>query len=77
MLTNVQVTVEEASLLALRDSNWKFIPAHRKRKPQLFNLDIDPGEQNNIANKLPKRVEAMQAKLNAIRNAKNGVRSLF
>jgi arylsulfatase A-like enzyme len=46
--------VEHATGLALRDGNWKYIPG---TTPQLYNLQQDIGETNNIAGSHPKVVE--------------------
>jgi len=42
---------------AVREKNWKFITS--KREQELYDLNTDPGEQENLAEKHPKRVEAM------------------
>jgi arylsulfatase A-like enzyme len=64
--------VEEARGLALRLGNWKYIPNTRQRgnrknpkskktKPvELYDLDTDPGERNNVAGKHPEKVETMR-----------------
>ncbi len=69
--------VEEAKGLALREGPWKFVIAPSKRAAgELYNLDEDIGETNNIASKHPDRVAAMKARLTAIQNADGGIRSL-
>lgn len=68
--------------LALRSAHWKYIepssgPAMNKQtntelgnhsRPQLYNLDLDPGEQKNLAPKNPGLVMQMQMQLDAIRD---------
>ena len=48
---------------AIRDGDWKLIMTHRRQKPELYNLNKDPGEQDDqlnsnsdIAEKLKKRI---------------------
>ncbi len=69
--------------LALREGPWKYIePSDGKKinattntelgnspRPQLYNLDNDPGERDNVASKHPERVAAMQEQLNAIQES--------
>ncbi len=70
-------TVEEARGLALRQGQWKFIMAPGKKgNDQLYDLEKDPSEANNIISQHAERAEAMKAKLVEIRNAKGGIRSL-
>jgi choline-sulfatase len=47
-----------SDLHALRDGRWKFILAPR---PELYDLDRDPGEQHNVAPAEPSRARAMRA----------------
>jgi len=69
--------VEEAGPIALRDGPWKFI-LKTKPKPaqELYNLDVDVGEMNNLIAKQPDRAATMKARLIQIRDAKAGIRSL-
>lgn len=76
--------LEEAYTFGLRMGPWKYIkpkdqPAPNwivqkfvdpgfRPEPQLFNLDVDPSESNNIANENPKIVAKMEKKLNEILN---------
>lgn len=66
--------IHEAGNLALRVGNWKWIPVQKVRedmgpwkttefatKSVLFDLSIDPSEQNNVAEKYPEKVAQMQA----------------
>jgi len=66
----------------LRENNWKYIrPAKRtpkwvkpkknidpgtSKKPQLFELDSDPGESINLARKYPEKVKALESTLQKI-----------
>ena len=58
---------------ALRDGPWKLVVQHPKAKPgtfaneqvELFRLDKDLGEENNLAGKEPKRAAAMLKQLKA------------
>ena len=58
---------------ALRDGNWKLVVQHPKAKPgtfaneriELFRLDKDLGEEDNLAEKEPKRAAAMFKQLKA------------
>lgn len=70
--------LEEAHGLALREGNWKFIPAMPRKGAgcQLYDLSDDPGESKNIAGLHPDRVKAMQQKLNKLRDARQGVRNV-
>lgn len=68
--------VEEAKGLALREGSWKFIPAVEKKGGELYQLETDIGEANNLIKKHPERAAAMQARLSGIRDAKGGIRSL-
>jgi arylsulfatase A-like enzyme len=43
-------------LLGLRDGPWKFIYRLDTRRPKLFNLDRDPGEQSDLVPAYPDRV---------------------
>jgi len=66
--------LEEARGLALREGNWKLV--QNPKKPQLYNLEKDPSEQNNIAKDHPEKVETLTKKIQQARQAKNGTRSL-
>ncbi len=68
--------VEEARTLALREGPWKFILAGKNKPGELYKLDDDIGEANNVASKFPDRAKAMREKLITIRDAKGGIRSL-
>ena len=74
--------LEEGYVLALREGKFKYIeplksPVNymsQKRiemglslQPQLYDINSDPGEQNNLADKYPRQVKKMAKKLNIIR----------
>jgi arylsulfatase A-like enzyme len=64
--------VEHARVLALRAGPWKLIEGPegkggKKGRPQLYNLDDDPGEQRNLADKELERLKEMTERLKAIR----------
>lgn len=46
-----------SDLRALRDGRWKYIQAPR---PELYDLDADPGETRNLAGEMPPRAEALR-----------------
>ncbi|MFK7920642.1 MAG: arylsulfatase [Bacteroidia bacterium] len=74
--------IEESYTLSLRQGDWKYIrPIMRDRPnwlaaknieggfekiPQLYDLRQDPGEQENLAERIPERVQAMEQQLQAI-----------
>jgi len=85
----VELIEENVVTPALRDGNWKLIPAvpkgkkggfledkgiegGRKTVPQLYDLSVDPGEQNNLAEEQPERVAAMTARIAEIMEAGYG-----
>ncbi len=49
-----------APLIALRDGGYKYIEAPR---PELYDLESDPGETRNLADREPDRLRQMRAKL--------------
>lgn len=75
--------IEEAFVIALRQGKWKYIepgnaaPQFLSNKkvesglsdvPQLYNLDDDSKEQNNLSAKYPEKVKALKKRLDQIRN---------
>jgi len=76
-------SVHHSGRLALREGSWKYIPAGSGQAvmtntatetgeapvDQLYNLDHDLGETNNLAAQHPERVKAMTARLRSIRTA--------
>jgi arylsulfatase A-like enzyme len=78
--TGRESLVEDASGLALREGDWKFIPPGKTRDklgpwqtvliPQpgfLFNLAVDPSETNDVAAKHPDKVRELSEALAKIR----------
>ena len=57
-----------SSLASIRVRNMKYIEAPR---PELYELDRDPGELNNLAAARPAVVSALQSKLAAVEQASN------
>ena len=51
---------------SLRLTGWKYINDIRNERFELFNLDEDPGEKNNLHLKKPKRVEELSHLLSNI-----------
>lgn len=65
----VAFTLEEAGKqVAIRSGHWKFIPG---KKPQLYDLSKDVGEQKNVAAKFPKVRERLAQELKAYRTGKS------
>jgi arylsulfatase A-like enzyme len=75
--------VEHAGSLSLIEGNWKYIKPSKGQKrnltgnelgndlqPQLYDLEKDLGEQNNLAEKHPERLRAMSDTLERIRAQK-------
>lgn len=68
--------IEESFTLSLRENNWKYIRPFKgttpdwlsnkavenglSGKPQLFDLQQDPAEQENLASKFPEKVSQME-----------------
>ena len=50
-------------LLGLRDGRWKFIHELESGRSQLYDLERDPGEQHDLADDDPVRVEAYREHL--------------
>ena len=48
---------------AIRHGDWKLIDFYHYEKIELYNLKDDPGEQNNLANKMPEKVKEMHEQL--------------
>lgn len=48
--------------VSVRDGDWKLL-AYRSGKLQLFNINKDSGEQHDLADENPSKVEALVAKL--------------
>jgi len=58
---------ETGRQIALRQREWKYIVQlkNRKGRAELYNLDNDPGESENIIKAHPEKADAMAQKLNA------------
>lgn len=75
--------IQQASVLSLRQGEWKLIPPSKGQKinknvnielgndegPQLYNLAQDPGETRNLSGAHPDRVQAMMKRLAEIRQS--------
>ncbi|PHN04552.1 sulfatase family protein [Flavilitoribacter nigricans] len=77
-----EMLVEESLTISLREGNWKYIRPFGKNdpawitekgieggfrvEPQLYQLQDDPGETNNLADQFPERIQAMEAKIQEI-----------
>jgi arylsulfatase A-like enzyme len=80
-----ETLVEQGGPLALRQGNWKLIPANQAsvkrtaftnvevgggREPQLYDLSKDLGEKENLASKHPEKVAEMTKLLEATQAAR-------
>jgi arylsulfatase A-like enzyme len=54
---------------AIREGSWKLIEHYETGRRELFNVERDPKESNNLVEQQPERVAAMAAKLAAWREA--------
>ncbi len=54
---------------SIRDGDWKLIEFYENGRRELFNLAKDTSENTNLAEKEPKKVEELAAKLDAWRQA--------
>lgn len=73
--------IEEAqhTTIALRAGDWKFIrPSEHERgrikERELYNIRLDPSEQNNLVVKSPERADAMEQQLEELIAAPEGLR---
>lgn len=76
--------LEESFTFSLREGNWKYIAPQEKSTPgwlknktvatglqekeQLYNLETDPSETTNLADRHPEKLEAFRRQLNSIKN---------
>jgi len=64
--------VEQGGPIALRQGKWKLVTRPGAPRPagraELYDLDEDPGEKNNVAAKEPAKVKELTALLNSIRD---------
>lgn len=59
-----EVLVQEGySNLAIVKGDWKFIPAHRKKGEELYNLAKDISEQHNVIDKYPEKRKELETLL--------------
>jgi len=56
---------EDHFTLGMREGNWKYIFALREGVDELYDLDKDPDEQNNLAKAEPARTARMRQRLAA------------
>jgi arylsulfatase A-like enzyme len=79
-----EVMLEEAFTFGIRKNNWKYIAPTMEEhawisetknieggistNPQLYNLENDPGEKNNLAEEYPEKVKEMESLLQAIKD---------
>jgi arylsulfatase A-like enzyme len=72
--------LEEAGQRALRKGNWKYIAGSKGKNKQieaeLYNLDTDIGEKQNLAKEKPEIAAEMEAILQKFSSTKAGIRSL-
>ncbi len=48
---------------AIRENQWKLIEFYENQSVELYDLASDPGEQHNLAQKLPERAESLREKM--------------
>lgn len=53
--------------LSMREGDWKLLMMEDGSRKQLYNLETDPGEKNNLAKQNPETVERLSRKLSAWR----------
>lgn len=58
---------EGYSNLAIVNGVWKYIPAHRKKMDELYNLKNDISEQTNLVDKFPGKVKELRELLENIK----------
>ena len=68
--------IEEARGLALRRGSWKYTRRQGKKGGALYNLDSDIGEQRNVAKDNAATAREMEALLQKLIDAKQGIRQI-
>lgn len=68
--------IEEARGFALRRGPWKYIRGKGKRVGALYNLDSDIGEQKNVTKENAVTARQLEAKLQELIDAKQGIRRI-
>ena len=69
--------IEESRSLALRESEWKYVEPHTKRTrgnrlkipAQLFRIDQDPAERENVSGKFPEKTRELSEKLERMKSS--------
>ena len=86
-LTGRNVYIEQGGALSIIAGDWKYLPPNNNPsntnplltnietgnlpQPQLYNLKEDVGEKNNLAEKYPGKVKALEAMLELVRKKTN------
>lgn len=68
--------IEEAGGLALRRGPWKFVRGRKGKKGELYNLDSDVGEQDNLAEEHEAIAQELSELLRRLEVAERGIRSI-
>lgn len=56
---------------AIRQGNWKLVELYEGSQLELYNLDSDPGEKNDLAQKTPDKVRELHGMLKSWRQSVN------
>jgi len=59
---------------ALRRGSWKYMLGRPTNREELYNLEADIGEQNNLIKEEPERAQAMKMMLQHLMDAREGIR---
>jgi len=69
--------IEEAGKrLALRRGPWKYVQGQGRGQGELYNLDVDVGEQNNVAEANEATAREMRESLQRLIDAEGGIRRI-
>lgn len=61
-----EVLIQEGySNLAILKGDWKYIPAHRKQEPELYNIKTDISEKQNVIRQFPEKAKELADLLQA------------